>query len=90
MNNNLLLPDRSSRMQRRQWRWTQMMLTKTHYKQGNRQCQHWRINLQTSSDKWQMLCPGKRWILNLLTRLGLSLMITSGRDQASGMGMSLM
>nr|AYO27419.1 putative nonstructural protein [Orthohantavirus puumalaense] len=90
MNNNLLLPDRSSRMQKRRWRWTQMMLTKTHYKQGNRQCQHWRINLQTSSDKWQMLCPGKRWILNLLTRLGLSLMITSGRDQASGMGMSLM
>nr|AYO27367.1 putative nonstructural protein [Orthohantavirus puumalaense]AYO27431.1 putative nonstructural protein [Orthohantavirus puumalaense]AYO27433.1 putative nonstructural protein [Orthohantavirus puumalaense]AYO27435.1 putative nonstructural protein [Orthohantavirus puumalaense]AYO27437.1 putative nonstructural protein [Orthohantavirus puumalaense] len=90
MNNNLLLPDRNSRMQKRRWRWTQMTLTKTHCKQGNRQCQHWRTNLQTSSDKWQMLCPGKKWILNLLTRLGLSLMTISRNDQASDMGMSLM
>ncbi|QOC68551.1 small non-structural protein [Orthohantavirus puumalaense] len=90
MNSNLLLPDKNLRMQREQWKWTQMTLIKTHCKPGNKQCQHWRTNSQTTREGWQMLCPGKKWILNLLTRLGLNLMTTSRRDQALGMEMSLM
>nr|UTE79869.1 small non-structural protein [Orthohantavirus puumalaense] len=90
MNNSLLLPGKNLRMQRRQWKWTRMTLTKTHCKQGNRQCQHWRINSQTSSEEWQMLCPGRRWIQSLLIQLGLSQMTTSRSDQACDMEMSLM
>nr|P0DJX5.1 RecName: Full=Non-structural protein NS-S; Short=NSs [Puumala virus bank vole/CG1820/Russia/1984] len=90
MSNNLLLPDKNSRMQREQWKWTRMTLTRAHYKQDNKQCQHWRINSQTTREEWQMLCPGRKWILNLLTRLGLNLMIISRRDQALDMEMSLM
>nr|QKS89818.1 nonstructural protein [Orthohantavirus puumalaense] len=90
MNNNLWLPGKSLRMQRRQWRWTQMTLTRIHCKPGNKQCQHWKTNLQTTSEEWQMLCPGKKWILSLLIRLGLNLTITSRNDQVSGMEMSLM
>nr|AAC58451.1 putative nonstructural protein [Rio Mamore hantavirus] len=61
-------------MPRRQWKWTQMTLTRAHYKADGQLCLHWRINSQNSRDSWQIWWQLKNWLQNQLIQQGLSLM----------------
>ncbi|YP_004928154.1 nonstructral protein [Orthohantavirus tulaense] len=90
MNSKLSLPGKNLKMQKRRWKPTRMMLTRAHYRVDGQLCQHWRTNWQTSRGSLQIWCQVKKWVKSLLTRLGLSRMITSRRDQAFDMEMSLM